>query len=342
MRPLLHASIVNGRWGDPVLWIETLFERRAILFDLGDIAALPPRKIHRLEHVFVTHTHVDHFIGFDQLLRVLVGRDKTVEVYGPGGIIAQVEHKLSAYRWNLVGSYACDLVFRVSEIQSLHALRNAQFRLKTGFRREEAGERRIEDGVICRQPSFRVAAALIEHGDIPCLAFAIEEAAHANVWKNKLKAQELPVGPWLKDLKRAVIEGRPDNHPIRLAGKGMDEEKVMPLGELKEFITVTAGQKIAYVTDAADTESNRQALVKLISGADLLFIEAAFAAEDREFAQERGHLTTRAAGEIAREAGVRRVEAFHFSPRYEGQEARMLEEVSRYFSGGRRPQAADL
>ena len=119
MRPLLHASLINGRSGDPVLWIETLFERRAILFDLGDIAALPPRKIHRLEHVFVSHTHIDHFIGFDQMLRVLVGRDKTINLYGPAGIVTQVERKLTAYCWNLVGSYACDLVFRVSEIVSL-------------------------------------------------------------------------------------------------------------------------------------------------------------------------------------------------------------------------------
>jgi ribonuclease Z len=331
MRPLLHASLVNGRAGDPVLWIETLFERRAVLFDLGDIAALPPRKIHRLAHVFVSHTHIDHFIGFDQMLRILVGRDKTEQLYGPEGIIAQVAHKLSSYCWNLVGSYACDLVFRVREIHAPHQCRIAQFRLKTGFRREDEGEASIEDGVICREPSFRIAAAIIEHGDIPCLAFAIEEAAHVNVWKNKLEERALKVGPWLKELKRAVVEGKPDDHPIRIAAEGKGEETVKPLGALKELVTVTAGQKIAYVTDAADSDSNRRALAKLISGADLLFIEAAFAEEDRELARQRGHLTTRAAGEIARAAGVRRVEAFHFSPRYEGEEGRMLDEMNRAF-----------
>ena len=73
MRPLLHPTLVNGRTGDPVLYIETLFERRAILFDLGDLSNLPARKLQRLEHVFVSHTHIDHFIGFDHLLRGLVG-----------------------------------------------------------------------------------------------------------------------------------------------------------------------------------------------------------------------------------------------------------------------------
>jgi hypothetical protein len=47
MRPLLHPSLVNGRSGDPALYIETLFEQRAILFDLGDITALSPRKVQR-------------------------------------------------------------------------------------------------------------------------------------------------------------------------------------------------------------------------------------------------------------------------------------------------------
>jgi ribonuclease Z len=64
MRPLLHPTLVNGRTGDPALYIETLFERRAILFDLGDISALSSRKVQRIGAIFVSHAHVDHFIGF--------------------------------------------------------------------------------------------------------------------------------------------------------------------------------------------------------------------------------------------------------------------------------------
>jgi len=72
MRPILHPSLVNGRSGDPALYVETLFEGRAILFDLGDISSLSPGMIQRLEYVFVSHAHIDHFIGFDRLLRPLV------------------------------------------------------------------------------------------------------------------------------------------------------------------------------------------------------------------------------------------------------------------------------
>ena len=61
--------------------------------------------------------------------------------------------------------------------------------------------------------------------------------------------------------------------------------------------------------------------------------KAAFAEADAALATERAHLTTVAAGRIAREAGVRRIEPFHFSPRYAGEEGRLLNEVVDAFSG---------
>ncbi|MEZ5784954.1 MAG: MBL fold metallo-hydrolase [Xanthobacteraceae bacterium] len=332
MRPTLHPMLVNGRTGDPALYIETLFERRAILFDLGDITALSPRKIQRLEHAFVSHTHIDHFIGFDRLLRLLVGRETTIRLYGPEGFAENVHHKLRAYHWNLVDRYLSDLSFIVTEIDSRLVARTTRFRLKAAFAAEPIGGGRIADGVVCDEPTFRVTTAVLEHRT-PCLAFAIEEVAHVNVWKNRLLELGLPVGPWLRVLKRAVLEGRPDDHPIRVDMALGAPDTVLPLGRLRSAVTKMPGQKIAYVTDAADTPANREAIIGLAQSADLLFIEAAFAAADASLAAERAHLTTAAAGECARSARVRRVEPFHFSPRYSGEEERMLAEVLAAFSG---------
>jgi ribonuclease Z len=329
MRPSLHPRLVNGRSGDPALYIETLFERRAILFDLGDISVLPPRKLLRLEYAFVSHAHVDHFIGFDHLLRLLVGRDTTVKLYGPEGFVAQVHHKLQAYRWNLVDRFENDLVFLVTELDSPLRTNTARFRLKNGFAAEAVGERRTISNVLCDHPTFRVSAAMLDHGGTPCLAFAIEEAAHVNVWKNRLKELGLPVGPWLRDFKRAVIEQRADDEPVRI-----DAGHTMRLGEIRSAVTVTPGQKIGYVTDVADTAANREAIIGLVRNADLMFIEAPFASGDTALAAERAHLTTTAAGEIARQAGARRVEPFHFSSRYSGEEARLLDEVQAAFGQG--------
>src|SRR5262249_38740484 len=105
-----------------------------------------------------------------------------------------------------------------------------------------------------------------------------------------------------------------------------------PLGTLRDLVTVTPGQKIAYATDTADTPANRAAIIALARSADVLFIEAAFSKADAGIAAERAHLTTTAAGEIARAAGARRVEPFHFSARYAGEEERMLAEVREAFT----------
>jgi ribonuclease Z len=332
MRPFLHPTLLNGREGDPALYIETLFEKETVLFDLGDISSLPPRKIHRLDHVFVSHTHIDHFIGFDRLLRVLAGREKTLNLYGPPDFIEQVQHKLHAYRWNLVDRYASDLVFHVTEIAPSLETRKAVFRLKHAFAPEPQPSGLAAGGVVCSAPRFRVRAAVLDHGT-PCLGFAIQESAHVNVWKSRLLELGLEVGPWLRDLKRAIVEQRPDEHLIRVPVPQSQTASDMPLGGLRHVAEVTAGQKIAYVTDAADTPANRAAIIELAGNADVLFIEATFAQEDAALAAERRHLTAAAAGSIAREAGVRRLEPFHFSPRYAGEAARLVSEALAAFEG---------
>lgn len=333
MRPLLHPMLINGRTGDPALYIETLFEKRAVLFDLGDIASLLPRKIRRLEYVFVSHAHIDHFIGFDRLLRVLVGRDKQIRLYGPTGFVDHVHHKLQAYLWNLVDREPGDLTFVVTEIDASLSTQTARFRLKTAFAAEAMGLGRIDQGIVVKDPTFRVSTAVLKHRT-PCLGFAIEEPAHFNVWKTRLEKLGLPVGPWLRDLKRAVSENRPDDFPIRISSSTTSSnEHDLPLGKLRDLLTVTPGQKIGYVTDVADTADNRKAIVELVKNADLLFIEAAFARADANLATERAHLTTEAAGQIARQAGARRVEPFHFSSRYAGEDERMQNEVMAAFAG---------
>jgi ribonuclease Z len=225
------------------------------------------------------------------------------------------------------------LIFVVTEIDPTLEICTARFRLKSGFALEEIERGRVADGVVCREPGFQVSTAVLEHRT-PCLAFAIEEAVHVNVWKNRLAELGLPVGPWLRELKRAVIDKRDDDYPIRIAARSKSPEvREMPLGALRSVLTIIPGQKIGYVTDAADTPANREAIVKLVQNADTLFIEAAFAEADVTLAVQRAHLTTAAAGRIARDADVRRIEPFHFSPRYAGEEERMLNEVKAAFAG---------
>jgi ribonuclease Z len=135
-------------------------------------------------------------------------------------------------------------------------------------------------------------------------------------------------------VKRAIIEKIPDDHPIRTAPLSASGQRTeMPLGTLRGAVTVTPGQKIAYVTDTADTTANRTAIIELIQNADVLFIEATFLQADASLAAERAHLTAEGAGRIAREACVRRIEPFHFSPRYAEEEPRLMNETLAAFAG---------
>jgi ribonuclease Z len=337
MRPMLMPQLVNPAFGDPGLYVDFRNERRALLFDIGDIGALAPRKLLRLSHVFVSHTHMDHFMGFDALLRVSLGRDVAVRLFGPPGFVDQVAHKLAAYTWNLVESYPGDFSVLASELSPEGRLASARFRCRRRFERETLEGASIDGGILVDEPGFRVRTAFLEHRT-PCLAFALEEKAHVNVWKNRLDEMGLPVGPWIRELKEAVLRGAADDTPVRASWKenGERRERVVALGELKaRALQIVPGEKLCYVTDAAFSEQNARRIAALAKEADLLFIESVFLHEDADQAQMKRHLTARQAGEIARAAGAKVIVPFHFSPRYAERESELRAELEHAFRGSR-------
>ena len=293
------------------------------MFDLGFTTSLSPGDILKTTDIFVSHTHVDHFIGFDNILRVSLKKAGTLRFYGPKGFINCVEGKLRSYTWNLIGDYP--LVIQVAEITD-KLIKRASFRAKNSFRREDLKAETFY-GYLIKDSSCSVSAVILDH-QIQCLAFSLEEDAHINIDKAELGRLNLPVGPWLRELKRAIRENR-DDRVFTINGK------TYAFSELRHVANITRGQKISYVVDASGSEENIEKIVNLARGSDVLYIETYFSDEDKERAKERYHLTAKEAGRIAAKSGAGRIEAIHFSPRYMNDPERPAREAEEEFNSSR-------
>jgi ribonuclease Z len=325
MKTTFRPRLLNGQTGDPALLVTLRWQGRSLLLDLGRIDRTPAAVLLPIEAVFVSHTHMDHFMGFDQLLRLFLARDATLRVYGPEGLAACVAGKLAGYTWNLTDEYA--FAVEVTEIAA-REMATWRFAARTRFAREAVGPPRPFTGVVVADPVFTVEAAPLDH-KIVSMAYAVTERTHLNVRPDALAATGLRPGPWLNRLKQGVREGAAADTPIEVAPGDR-----RPLGGLRDaLLTVTPGQKVAYVVDTLFSPANAAAIVRLAAGAHVFFCESPFLEDDLEQASKRYHLTARQAGALARAARVRRLEVFHFSPRYEGRYGELVAEAHAEFVG---------
>ncbi|MCD6272785.1 MAG: ribonuclease Z [Deltaproteobacteria bacterium] len=314
MRPALHPRLINKPFDDPGLFISFLYEKRAILFDLGDISSLSAKDILKITHVFVTHTHMDHFIGFDRLLRLCLGREKRLYIYGPKGFFLNVEGKLAGYSWNLVNQYKNGLDLIVTEVHAEYTI-SREYRCKDGFIPKKKAEKSIFNGILLKEPGLFVHAKILDH-KIPCIGLALNEQFHVNIMKDRVLQLGLETGPWLRKFKQALYTSKDSNSEIEVNTEG----KKISLKKLKKNIArITPGQKIVYITDVGFNKSNLGKIIELAGNADHLFIEAVFLENLQDIAKKKYHLTARQAGMIAGMANVKKLTLFHFSPRYQGE-----------------------
>ena len=332
MNAAIEPRLVNGPFGDPGLYVHLRWEGRALLFDLGQNDALPPGDLLRVSDVFVSHCHMDHFIGFDRLLRVFLGSGRLLRIYGPPGILDCVEGKLRGYTWNLVDGYAFAL--DVAEV-SPESIRLATFRATTGFARESRDPQPFA-GVVLDAADFCVRATHLDHR-IFSMAYALEQKPRLNVDPAHLAALDAPPGPWLSELKEALRRTEPGSTVVtaRWRREGKEYTRNFRVGEVRDtLIRQTPGRKVAYVVDTLYSPHNVERITALARGADVFFCESPFLDEDEYQATKRYHLTARQAGLLGRAAAARELQVFHFSPRYAGRAGDVYREAEAAFRGG--------
>ena len=326
MRPSFLPRLVNGPFEDPSLFIPFLYEKRAVIFDLGDIFSLSARDILKINHIFITHTHMDHFIGFDRLLRLVLGRDQDLYMYGPENFIRNVEGKLAGYSWNLVKNYTNRLALHVTEVREDHLV-TKDYICQNEFNPGSTAVKQPFNGTLYKEPSFSIYTRILDHS-IPCLGFTLKERFHVNIMKDALAELGLETGPWLTEFKQALFNNQHPDSAFEVTYDKKQHKKTFALGDLaKQIALITPGQKISYVADVVFSESNIKKIFELVKESDHLFIEASFLEEDRDIAEKKCHLTARQAGLIAGKARVKQLTPFHFSPRYQGQGHLLVKEA---------------
>lgn len=341
MGPQFLPRLVNGPFDDPALFVPFRYQNRALLFDLGDISPLAARDLLKVSHIFVSHTHMDHFIGFDRVLRLLLGRDKDLHLFGPRGFLDNLSGKLAGYRWNLVGNYHNRFILHATELHADRAF-YTRYPCRSGFRAEGGIQESPFDGTLLSEPALTVRAVHLHHGT-PVLAFRLDERFHIHIIQTALERLQLTPGPWLSRFKDLLYEDADPRTLIDVPTSAHGKKTAtFSLEALKRTVTrFSAGQRLAYVTDAAGSPENRQRIIALAQGADHLFVEAAFSDLHREIALKKHHLTARQAGEIARCCRVKRYTLFHFSPRYSDCPDRLENEARQAFEGYPFPSADD-
>jgi ribonuclease Z len=300
-RSRLHAELelVNGSTGDPVLLVDYPDRDDALLLDAGDNSALSLDRLADLRAVFVSHHHVDHFIGLDRIVRANIDADKTVSIFGPVETIQKVYDRIAAYEYPFFPFQK--IVLDVVEVTDT-TLRSARLDCGRRFPRPEIHETPRKSTVIFETETLAVEAAAADH-TVPCLSYSVTEKPGHYVDLAAIQKGILRPGPWI-----AEVAGR-----LR---SGLRRE---------DTLEIDGGRFL--VRDLAA----RDRLLTLAHRSTRLYCDSFYLDAQRSAAEKHRHTTARQTAEFARDAEVDELILIHFSGRYSGRYDRLVDEARAIF-----------
>lgn len=318
----MKAKVVNDLMQDPLLYIEFEDIPDRILFDCGYMFGLTLREIQKISSVFISHTHFDHFMGFDHLLRMCIEQNRTVEFYGPLGFINQMVGKLSGYSWNLCEDLG--LNFRCFEIAP-PIIKSTILKAHDAFKLEYIEEKEFEP-CIKKGKGYSIYTAVMDH-KIPSLAFSIKEDDFLKVKSDLFEKFNIKPGPWLGNLIRKVENKEKLSESIDFENGISYSEEFLA----ENLLYIEKGKKISYIVDTAFTENTFKDGIELIKNSDELYCECAFLNKDLDKAQNTYHLTAQQAGKFANHGNIKKLFPIHLSKRYNGIYKDIFDEVMKEF-----------
>ncbi|HVL13806.1 MAG TPA: hypothetical protein VM529_14655 [Gemmata sp.] len=321
-RAFSTVQLVNGSTGDPVLYLDYPGTDNAILFDGGENGSLTPAQLGDLEAAFITHHHVDHFIGLDRIIRANMDRDKVLHLFGPVNTIRKVYDRITAYEYPYFPFQK--IVVRVTELLP-GKTRTAVLECTKKFPEPEVVEAEWDGPVCYENADLRVEAAHADH-TVPCLAFALAEKTGFHPDPRKLAAGLLKPGAWVAAALKLLRDGADPKTRLEIDGGSF------ALGALAEqYFAKSSGARVAYVTDTFWSDAVRPDLVRLAKGAWRLYCDSFYAKAEAKRAAQYRHMLAPQAGELARLAKVEQLVLIHFATRYAGKYDQLIDEAAAEF-----------
>lgn len=312
----IEPYFCSGLLDDPLLLVRVRPTGRSLLFDCGQLQHLAKRTLRSIDAVFVTHAHMDHFMGLDHLVRHTHVSPRPLDLYGPPGIAARAAHKLAGYDWNLAEEW-----WRTFYVHEVHKDYTVHYRFAgaRAFREEQLGSEPREGAEIYTNGHVTVAARLCDHG-LPVLAFRLTEREIFSIDPEALAREGLRPGPWLGELKGRWRRGVLGGHSIDVPRTEGDGSQTYTFADDAELYRRLRAEKpaasIGYVTDVGFSEDNRRHLRELLAGVSLLCCECTFLAADAAKARASHHLCSSDVNRLAAELRPKALLPMHLSKAY--------------------------
>ncbi|QXE89590.1 ribonuclease Z [Geomonas subterranea] len=321
----LEPTFFAGLFDDPLLLVRVRPTGRALLFDCGKMHHLAKRVYTSIDAIFISHAHMDHFMGMDSVIRHSHASPRTIDVFGPPGLAGRMANKFACYDWNLADTFWGN--FRVNEVGANGRVTSTLYNGPEAFAATSEGER---NGVLYGNRHLTVTATQCEH-HIPVMAYRIDEGAAFVLDDHRMAVEGVRKGAWLKDMEKLFHDGVMERNPVRYPCEigGSVEERLEPdaaalYQRIRKFEEPAS---IGYVTDVGYSGENLEQLAGLLEGVTLLVCECAFLASEQKKAELSRHLCTTQFNKLLERLRPRYVLPMHFSKTYQRGSAPLYEEI---------------
>lgn len=323
IEPTFYAGLLD----DPVLLLRNRPAGSNLMIDCGQIHHLAKRVLKAVDRIFISHAHMDHFMGLSTFVRNILVSTKTVDVFGPEGLATRLHNLLGGFDWNLCEDFWCTI--RVHEI-SRQSIARYDLPGPSGFLARPSGEIERPGETVFEDDHLSVRAAACDHR-IESLVYRVDEKPGFGIDEKKMEQYGLVTGEWLRELNRRFHRGELDDGPItvkRRQGDATDEAVVTDAAALYRDIRASQTPiSIGYLCDAGFSRANRNVFRNFFGNLTVLVCEATYLAADVERARISRHLCTTDLNCLMDELRPQFVVPIHVSKSYNEDTGRIFDEL---------------